>query len=253
MTRRSTWQESQDRYYSDPAKHTHLAYEPKSRYGDRLAARMAKILELKGSDSVLEIGAGSGRFTPHLAKHCRRVVAADHALALLSALPRPTGESNRIAPLCVDAHDLARSLRPASFNALCGFFILHHLEHRTRLYESFLHILKPGARLGFLEPNRLNPLYLVQILSSPEMQWETEKGTFTFSAGDTMRQLQALGFIDVRVERFGFFPPFLLDRMAVATRIEDSIERTGWGRRFLPFNLITARTPGEYRTGEGID
>ena len=83
----------------------------------------------------------------------------------------------------------------------------------------------------------------MQVVFSKEMTWEAEKGMFTFSARMTVKVLEKEGFTDIRMDRFGFFPPMILDRIAMTYNLQRALERFSPLRRSLPFDLITARKP----------
>ena len=237
------WQRVQNQFYYDAEKHTHLSFKPNSTYAKSLTNHMANGLSLTNSDTVLDIGAGAGRFTLHLAPYCKKVVALDTSPALLKALERERMPSTNLDIACASVFDLPLDFGHASFDAVSGFFVLHHIPDHMKLFELIHQTLKSGGRLGFLEPNRLNPLFLLQVMFSREMNWEAEKGMFTFSASRTKKILQTLGFVNISVKRFGFFPPQLLDNVPGLPTIQKGLEKFPPLWRFLPFVLINARKP----------
>jgi ubiquinone/menaquinone biosynthesis C-methylase UbiE len=236
---KADWQQVQNDFYSDPEKHTHLAYEANSTYAKNLTAHLVEAIGLSAGQTILEVGAGAGRFTPHLSPYVGKVVALDTSAQLLDALKQKSGKNN-IEIACASVFDLPLHYGEQAFDAICGFFILHHLPDHPRLFERFKVSLKQGAHLAFIEPNRLNPLFLLQVLFSKEMTWEAEKGMFTLSRNKTMKLLQRLGFYDVRCKCFGFFPPQILDRWPWLVKFELVLERIPVLREVLPFHLITA-------------
>ena len=58
------------------------------------------------------------------------------------------------------------------FDAVVGFFALHHIHDLGLSLRSMSRLLVPGGRIAFLEPNPYNPLYYVQMAVKPEMTWE---------------------------------------------------------------------------------
>jgi len=237
------WQKVQDDFYIDAEKHKHLAFEPKSIYAKLLTNSMVRGLSLLHTDSVLDIGAGAGRFTLHLAPFCKKIVALDTSQALLTTLECQSDRGTNIHIKCASVFDLPLDFGQSSFDAVSGFFILHHLPDHVKLFKLIFETLKPGGRMGFLEPNRLNPLFLFQVMFSREMTWEAERGMFTFSASSTIKTLQNVGFVNIRIQRSGFFPPQLLDKVPGFPTLQRGIERFAPVRRFLPFVLITAHKP----------
>ncbi len=234
------WQAVQDKFYDEAEKHTHLAYDPASTYAKDFTDHLQAALRLTGTDRVLEVGAGAGRFSLHLSPHCGSLVALDTSAALLDALSRQALPGSTIEPVCASVFDIAQSFAPASFDAVCGFFILHHLPDHDRLFRLIRGVLKAGGRVAFIEPNRLNPSFLIQVAVSREMTWEAEKGMFTFSARRTAEVLRSAGFTEIRLHRFGFAPPQVLDRLPSLLPLQHGLERVPLLRRFLPFVLIVA-------------
>lgn len=237
------WQEIQDEFYSDPKKHSHLGYEPESTYARDLTDHLAKALRVLGTQTVLEIGAGAGRFSLHLAPHCRKLIATDTSQPLLDALENERYDHSNVETQCINAFDLAAVFGPGSLDAICGFFILHHLPDHEVLFRLLFTCLRSGGCIGFLEPNRINPLFLAQVIFSPEMKWEAEKGMFTFSAHRTVQLLQSIGFQDIAIKRMGFFPPPVLDRAPSLLNVQRKLENVPGLRRFLPFVILTATKP----------
>ncbi len=235
------WQEIQDDFYSDPGKHEHLAFEERSVYARDLARHMVETVPIGTSDTVLEVGAGAGRFSLHFAERCGKLVALDTSGPLLEALKRESPSDLNLQVECASVFDLPGRLGVNSFDVVCGFFILHHLPDHARLFDLIGQTLRPGGRIGFIEPNRVNPLFLLQVLFSREMTWKAEKGMFTFSATNTRKVLGEAGFTDIRLRRFGFFPPPILDRIPGCLKVQRGIEWLAPLRRLLPFVLITAR------------
>lgn len=224
-------------FYDNPDLHSHLRYDSGSFYGTKIAGRVAQALLPPGKPRVLEIGAGMGRFTLHLAPQVRHLTAVDLSVELLREMPA----SANVRRLYADCMRLSSSLIGSPFDAVCGFFVLHHIENHAILFESIRRILTPGGRIAFVEPNRLNPSFLAQIIVSPEMTWRDEKCMFSFSARRTVDLLRRWGWQNVERETFGFFPPAILDRFRAAQSFEHAIETSGLARRLLPFWLITAQ------------
>jgi protein-L-isoaspartate O-methyltransferase len=111
-------------------------------------------------ESILEIGAGSGLWTEHLAGMFRgenELTAAVFNEDLASQatarrLPRTT---------VVHVHDLARDLPSASFDYIVGTAILCHDRYAENL-AVLRELLRPGGQLLFFEANLWNPQVLVK-------------------------------------------------------------------------------------------
>ena len=93
----------------------------------------------------------------------------------------------------------------------------------------------------FIEPNRRNPLFLLQVLCCPDMSWSAEKGMFTLGCRRIREAFDAANLSVPSIETFGWFPPKILDRWAWAFRTEERLERVPFLRPVLPFRLIRSR------------
>lgn len=235
------WQRIQDKFYSDVNKHTHLIYNPESIYAIDIVNHMVKSIGISGGDTVLEIGAGAGRFSLHLAQHCQKLYALDTATDLLKNLQSNLSENSNVEPVNLDVFEISNIFKSNSLDIICGVFILHHLLDHSKLLERIYQTTKSGGKIGFLEPNRLNPSFLIQVFVSSEMKWEAEKGMFTFSIRQTKKILEQVGFVNIKLEFFGLFPPVVLDKFKFLYKFQTFIEKINILRRLLPFVIISAQ------------
>ena len=127
---------------------------------------------VSAGDCVLEVGAGTGRYTRLLLQRELRVIAAEPDETLRGRLVQQVGETCRIS-----ASDAAAVI-PDEVDAVVGFHVLHHLDRaaldglQTRLMRAASQRSWKGA--AFLEPNPLNLLYLPQIILTSGMRLREE-------------------------------------------------------------------------------
>jgi ubiquinone/menaquinone biosynthesis C-methylase UbiE len=100
-------------------------------------------LELKPTDAVADIGAGTGYFARRFAHHAGRVYAVDIDAKLL-AVARSQGSANMEAVLASpdDPHLPVQSVDMIFF---CD--VLHHIENRPAYYAKLALVLKAGGRI----------------------------------------------------------------------------------------------------------
>jgi ubiquinone/menaquinone biosynthesis C-methylase UbiE len=104
-------------------------------------------LQPQRSDTVLEIGCGTGRFTRHLAARCRRVVAVDYSRESLRRA-RAKIPQLEVQFLQADASFLPLAERSADRALSCQ--MLEHLptpEARERALAGIARALRPGGRV----------------------------------------------------------------------------------------------------------
>ncbi len=69
---------------------------------DALLARIADACELAGTDVVVEVGAGFGNLTAHLARRAERVIAVEIDRGLVERAPSEVKESPKVEWICAD-------------------------------------------------------------------------------------------------------------------------------------------------------
>ncbi len=161
-TGKRTWSELQRLFYN----HNVEDYERERKYRFRAYARktriLRRILEGRGSQEVLEVGAGSGLVTtllePTLA--ARRYVALDLSHAMLRAA-RSRGAGSQCQFVVSDA--CAAGLAGDRFDAIVGVDILHHLDNPVAALREWRRVARPGGHLVLLETNPYHPVNLAFI------------------------------------------------------------------------------------------
>lgn len=200
-------------------------------YIRRHVAEMLSFAAITPDDRVLEVGCGMGRYTLPLADAGVRIEGLD-LYAQLQSKTVPFHE--------VDVLNAPAGMHGA-FDAVIGFFTLHHLHDLELSFAAMAKLVKPGGRIAFLEPNALNPLYYLQIAITPGMTWEGDRGIVDMRKGRVFRAMRSAGLQDLRVRRFGFFPPFVANTSAGA-KAERVFEKIAL-RPMLPFQLFGGVRP----------
>ena len=169
-------------------------------------ARRVKMLSnhLRSGMRVLELGCGTGYFTRELARTEVDIVAVDVSPELLEIAKADSPAENvryEIQDAC------ALSYPDACFDSVVGSSVLHHLDVKKALTETY-RMLKEGGTICFTEPNMLNP----QIAIQKNVPWV--KRTLGDSPDETaffrwplQRLLKGTGFRDVRIDPFDFLHP----------------------------------------------
>jgi SAM-dependent methyltransferase len=209
-----------------------------SPYVERQVDELVAFADLAPGDRVLEVGCGMGRYTLPLAERRLRVEGLDLSERLLSQLASFNAGRYEIPLYCADILDPPRGL-DETFDAVVGFFTLHHLHDVPSCFRAMARLAKPGGRVVFLEPNPLNVLYYVQIVVAPGMTWQGDRGILNMRPRRIFRAMEAAGLTHLSMTRFGFFPPVLTNR-AWGARLERILEDVPWWKPILPFQLFRA-------------
>ena len=235
MKEASTFKKQQDKYFSFEQPHLRASID---NYTLKMAKRLANQLNLNSTDKVLEIGCGSGRFTLPLNYLNRdlKITGLDFSKKLITELKQL--KLSNVKTLQGDVDEVEKLTRE-KYNKIIGFFILHHLPN----LEESLRILRKttlkNAVVGFIEPNPLNPLFYPQPFLYKNMSWKEEKGFVKLNQKFLRKTFLEAGYKDVRIENFGFLPPFIVSR-GPGLNIDNLLEKIPL-KTFLPFQLITAK------------
>jgi len=174
----------------------------------RALRRAQKILDaaaVQRSSRVLEIGCGTGLFTAMFAATGARIVAVDISPELIAkarlrslSVTQVTFLEKRFEDCEVDG----------PFDAIIGSSVLHHLDIE-RSIEQIKALLKPGGRIGFAEPNMLNPqVYLERKFHYLPMFSYTSPDETAFVRWKLAAKLRRAGFHDIMIEPFDWLHPF---------------------------------------------
>jgi len=121
----------------------HRLGDPQLGWGLRVLER----LPLRGDETVLDAGCGSGRLTAHLLARLPRghVVAVDASAAMLDrARDHLAGEAGRVT--LVQA-DLVSLRLPAPVEGVFSNAVLHHVTDHPAVFRALHDALRPGGRL----------------------------------------------------------------------------------------------------------
>jgi arsenite methyltransferase len=104
-------------------------------------------LDLKPTETIADIGAGTGYFARCFAQHAGKVYAVDIDQALLD-IARKNAPKNLETVLA--SPDDPR-LPEQSVNTIFFCDVLHHIENRPAYYAKLAQVLKPGGRVVVID------------------------------------------------------------------------------------------------------
>ena len=164
---------------------------------------------------ILEVGCGTGEYTYRVAQKLSKakIIGLDISKNVILLAKKRCARYKNVE--FVNESVYKTNFRKNTFDAVFGFYILHHLDitsFRKELYK----ILKKEGVAFFYEPNILNPIvylvksnkYLKKMVSDTSDEWAINplkiRGIFK-------------GFDVVRLKTTEFYPPFLFlpDRLKI--------------------------------------
>jgi ubiquinone/menaquinone biosynthesis C-methylase UbiE len=194
---------------------------------------------------VLELGCGTGTFSRHVLEELPALhlvgcdispKAVEIAAASCAGYPQARFEV---------ADGTALAAPDATFDAVIGSSILHHLFPLESILRECFRVLKPGGLFWFSEPNMMNP----QIMLQKNVRWigrflqdtEDETAFFRWSLAKTLR---AVGFEEVSVWPYDFLHP-LVPRLVMGwvDRVGRLAEKIPLLREISGSLVIQARRP----------
>jgi SAM-dependent methyltransferase len=207
-------------------------------YVRRHFAEAMQAVDFGEGERVCEWGAGMGRFSVLFAHRGCALTAIELSPQLAAICRQNLGDRPQSRVEVGDILEVTEGLKP-SYTLLAGFFILHHLHELEPYFRAARRLLLPGGRFVFVEPNPLNPLYLVQILCTPGMRLREESGIYRMWPGAIQRVAEAAGFTGFRTHRYGFLPrtPY---NLAARIGVESWPEYLT-PMQLRPFQIFTAR------------
>jgi SAM-dependent methyltransferase len=179
-----------------------------------------------------------GRYSLPLMRRGIRFHGLDISERLIERLREYSGDPG-VNLYCCDVVDCPAEMND-SFEAVVGFFTLHHLHDLRHSFRAMARVLRPGGTIVFLEPNAYNPLYYLQILATPGMSWKGDGGIVKMRRSVVFDAMSDAGLVNPSLHRFGFFPPFIANTAAGA-RSERVLEAFPPLRPLLPFQLFRAQ------------
>jgi len=247
VRKRTDWQDGQQRYYQE-REHKYLEPSRGGLYASNLARKMCDQLDLPRESHGLEIGCGAGRFTIPILEHFDSLEVTDLSTRQLELLADELRRYRIDGSRCVlhkaNIERLDEFLPEERFDFLIGVFVLHHLQDPSEAVRRLFKLLRPGGRMIFLEPNRWNLLYTLQILLLPDFSFREERRLYQLGLHRLNRIVSKAGFVDIKAVRNGFFPPQVINRFEFALPLERRLESIRILNPGLPFLMISGTRPG---------
>ncbi len=162
-------------------------------------ARLLERLPLRGDETVLDVGAGTGRDTEALLARLPRghVIAVDGSVAMLEQLGKRLAGSER---LTVKHADLREPLElDRTVDAVFSVATLHWLPDHDVVFRSLAGVLRPGGRLRVECGGAGNVAGVDRAVTG--LGFPSLNRAFRFAGvADTEASLAAAGFTDIEVD-----------------------------------------------------
>jgi trans-aconitate 2-methyltransferase len=178
-------------------------YDAQSAPHEEWQAQILERLDLKGDETVLDAGCGTGRLTKELVERVPngKVIGVDASAQMLEKAREHLGEDFDLRH-----QDLTRLDISEQVDAVYSSAVFHWIEDHEALYRSLHGAMRPGARLeaqcggdgNIAEIERALEALAGDERFAPYLRGEREAWNYA-SIEDTRLRLAAAGFSDVRV------------------------------------------------------
>jgi SAM-dependent methyltransferase len=215
--------------------------------GMRRAARRVRLLlataGIAHGTDALEVGCGTGLFLRATADAGAQVTGLDVSPDLLAIARQRTAGLQNVRLVSGDAEHLP--FADASFDAVYGSSVLHHVDLARTLSEVF-RVLRPGGRVAFAEPNALNPHIAFTFHAGPlRSVFGLTRDERAFSRFRAAQALIDAGFVGASVVPFGFLHPATPSALIGAIEVTELfLERVSVIREIAGSLLLRAVRPG---------
>ena len=199
---------------------------------------MEDFAQLERGARILDAGCGQGRFTLPLAARGHSVEGLDVAPILLERLTAADDGRFGVPVHHADLLDPPAALH-GRFDAVVGFFALHHLHDLAGCLAGARRLVRPGGVVAFLEPNARCPLYYAQVTLTPGMSFAGDGGLVRMRPAVLRSVYASAGLGSVEFDLRGFGPPALVNRPR-GRRLDDAAARLT-PRAVRPFLLVRGR------------
>ena len=228
------------------ADHAELIWNWDTPSGRARAARRAALLAegagLREGVRALELGCGTGIFLEKVAARGASITGIDLSADLLARCAVRMKGAAGVSLVRGNAEKMP--FPDASFDAVYGSSILHHLDLEAALTE-VARVLRPGGRMAFAEPNILNPQVVVMFkFGLTKKYFGVSPDEMAFSRFRAARAARAAGLAGVSVRPFDFLHPATpAPLIRVVEAMSRAVERVPVAREIAGSMLIAARRP----------
>jgi len=241
----AAWRAAQQRHFERELDAYQPLYGTDPPFHRAMTDRFLALVSPIAGQRVLDLGCGFGRLTVPLLRAGCSVTGVDLSQATLKALEQrlsDLGLEDGFTPLCRAVEDIDGDAR---FDLVVGRGLLHHLSDPQPVLTRCLQVLVPGGRAAFMDPNPLQPLWLLFILLHPTLSWSIEHRYLRHTPRRQRSLLSAAGFESIVCEHCGLVPPPLWQRLPRPEPIEQRLTSIPGLRALSLYTMVSGRRPAE--------
>ncbi|WPF90278.1 class I SAM-dependent methyltransferase [Cyanobacterium aponinum AL20118] len=168
-----------------------LWLERPSREAEEQPSKVIEALNLQPTDTIADIGAGSGYFSFRIAKKVPQglVYAVDVQPEMIDIIDFLVKESPDLPVLPVLGSETSPNLPPESINFALMVDTYHEFNHPREMMENIVKALKPQGKVVLVEYRKENPLIMI-------------KGVHKMSEKQVKKEMEAVGLKWLKTDEF---------------------------------------------------
>lgn len=239
------WLDLQKKHFDKEASSYSLMYGVDTPFQSVITQRFLDFARVRANQNVLDIGCGFGRTTIPLLKAGCRVTGLDISKPTLEALGKKIRKmrlGKRFMPLLLPAEEIPFQKK---FHLIIGRGILHHLKDPAPVLSKVYKALLPGGRAVFMDPNPLQPAWILFTTFHPTLLWSVEKHTLRGTPSKSCSMLKAAGFIKTKHAFLGIVPPPLLGKIRFCSKLEKSMTSIPGLRMLALYITVSGEKPSK--------
>ncbi|WP_324282425.1 class I SAM-dependent methyltransferase [Cyanobacterium aponinum UTEX 3221] len=168
-----------------------LWLERPSREAEEQPSKVIEALNLQPTDTIADIGAGSGYFSFRIAKKVPQglVYAVDVQPEMIDIIDFLVKESPDLPVLPMLGSETSPNLPPESINFALMVDTYHEFNHPREMMENIVKTLKPQGKVVLVEYRKENPLIMI-------------KGVHKMSEKQVKKEMEAVGLKWLKTDEF---------------------------------------------------
>ena len=122
-----------------------------SYYDERVIERMTAVSSLRGTETVADVGTGTGFVAAGIAPRVGRVLAVDNSTAMLEVARKNLHELEITNVELVEGDAGALPLETDSVDAAFANMVLHHAEDPAAMLKEMARVVRPGGTVAVVD------------------------------------------------------------------------------------------------------
>lgn len=133
--------------------------------------KLLPLLNLRGKESVLDVGCGTGRWADVVIPRCKRYVGTDFSQELIGIAQKRLASQSNATFICIPAEEVSPDVVPAPFDIIISLGLLIYLndDELLRSLRGYASVANNRCKILFREPVGVNSRLTIKEHFSEDM------------------------------------------------------------------------------------